>query len=80
MCAIKKDCGLTILPRLTPTRHSLARTHYRPARELLAAGCPPWPVASLLRSNLIPSDSSQGSMLMLALVRTPVQHDQVGIS
>jgi hypothetical protein len=57
-----------------PVTH-LARTHYWPTWELLSAGFPPWPVASLLRSNLIPSDFSQGSMLMLALVRTPVQHD-----
>jgi hypothetical protein len=49
-----KDCGLTLLSRLTQTRHSLARTHYWPTRELLAAGCPPWPITSLLRSNLIP--------------------------
>jgi hypothetical protein len=30
--------------------------------------------------NLTPWDSSQGSMLMLALVRTPDLHDQAGVS
>ena len=55
-----KECGLAVLTGLAPTSHSLALSHYQPTRELLAAGSPPWPVASLLRQQPDPPGLPQG--------------------
>ena len=44
-----KDGGVTILARLLKGAYSLARSHYCPTRELLAARFPSWPGSLLLR-------------------------------
>ena len=44
-----KVLGPAVLEGLLATRHSLARSHYWPTQELLAAGFPPWPGPTLLR-------------------------------
>ena len=45
---MKKDEGMTVLARLLKATNSLARSDYYPARELLAARFPAWPVSLLL--------------------------------
>ena len=46
---MQKDGGVTIFSGLLKGAFSLARSHYCPTRELLAARFPAWPVSHLLR-------------------------------
>jgi len=48
---MKKDEGMTVLAGLLKAANSLARSDYYPARELLAARFPAWPVSLLLRTT-----------------------------